>query len=44
MDGVVSLTGTASSRAALDHARDIARNVKGVKSVDTRELRLASAQ
>jgi hyperosmotically inducible periplasmic protein len=44
MDGVVSLTGTASSRTALDHARDIARNVKGVKSVDTSELRLASAQ
>jgi hyperosmotically inducible periplasmic protein len=43
-DGVVTLSGTASSRDALDHARDIARNVKGVKSVDTSELRLASAQ
>jgi hyperosmotically inducible periplasmic protein len=43
-DGVVVLSGTASTRTALDHARDIARNVKGVKSVDTSELRLASAQ
>jgi hyperosmotically inducible periplasmic protein len=44
VDGVVSLAGTASSRVALDHARDIARNVKGVKSVDTSALRLASAE
>jgi hyperosmotically inducible periplasmic protein len=43
-DGVVTLSGTASSRDALDHARDIARNVKGVKSVDTSGPRLASAQ
>jgi hyperosmotically inducible periplasmic protein len=43
-DGVVTLSGTASSRDALDHARDIARNVKGVKSVDASGLRLASAQ
>jgi hyperosmotically inducible periplasmic protein len=43
-DGVVALSGTAASRTAFDHARDIARNVKGVKSVDTSELRLASAQ
>jgi hyperosmotically inducible periplasmic protein len=42
--GVVMLTGTASSRNAADHARDIARKVKGVKSVDTTGLRLASAQ
>jgi hyperosmotically inducible periplasmic protein len=43
-DGAVMLTGTASSQNAADHARDIARNVKGVKSVDTTGLRLASAQ
>lgn len=43
-DGMVTLTGTASSRNAADLARDIARNVKGVKSVDTTGLRLASLQ
>jgi hyperosmotically inducible periplasmic protein len=43
-DGVVTLYGTASSKNAFDHARDIARHVKGVKSVDTSELRLASAR
>jgi hyperosmotically inducible protein len=43
-DGVVTLYGTASSKVARDHARDIAKHVKGVKSVDTSELRLASAQ
>ena len=43
-DGVVTLYGTAASKDALDHARDIARHVKGVKSVDISELRLASAQ
>jgi hyperosmotically inducible periplasmic protein len=43
-DGIVTLYGTASSRNALDHARDIASHVKGVKSVDTSDLRLASAR
>ena len=43
-DGVVSLYGTASSKKAREHARDIASHVKGVKGVDSTELRLASAR
>jgi hyperosmotically inducible periplasmic protein len=43
-NGVVKLSGTAASRDAKDQAEAIARNVKGVKSVDASELRLASSQ
>jgi hyperosmotically inducible protein len=42
--GVVTLSGTAASRDAKDQAETIARNVKGVKSVDASNLRLASSQ
>jgi hyperosmotically inducible periplasmic protein len=42
-DGVVTLSGTATSRDALENAKTVARNVKGVKSVDASNLRLASS-
>ena len=41
-NGVVKLSGTAISRDARDQAEAIARNVRGVKSVDATALRLAS--
>jgi len=41
-DGVVTLSGTAASKDALEHAKVVARNVKGVKSVEADNLRLAS--
>ena len=41
-NGVVKLSGTAVSRDARDQAESIARNVRGVKSVDASALRLAS--
>jgi hyperosmotically inducible protein len=37
--GVVALSGTAGSKDAADHAEDIAKQVKGVKSVDTSALK-----
>lgn len=43
-DGVVRLSGSAKTQEALDHAKSVAHNVKGVKSVDTSELHLASSQ
>jgi hyperosmotically inducible periplasmic protein len=42
--GVVKLSGTAASSDAKDQAEAIARNVKGVKSVDASSLRLASSE
>ena len=36
---VVSLTGTVDTTASADHAADLAKQVKGVKSVDTSALR-----
>lgn len=42
--GVVTLSGTAASKDAKQEAEAIARNVKGVKSVDASSLRLASSQ
>lgn len=42
-DGVVTLSGTAASKDALEHAKTLARNVKGVKSVEANNLRLASS-
>jgi hyperosmotically inducible periplasmic protein len=42
--GVVTLYGTASSRDAREHAEDVARHVKGVKSVDASGLHLASSE
>jgi hyperosmotically inducible periplasmic protein len=41
-NGVVMLSGTAASRDAREQAETVARNVKGVKSVDASQLRLAS--
>lgn len=38
LDGVVALTGTLENQAAIDHVKDIAAKVKGVKSVDTSAL------
>jgi hyperosmotically inducible periplasmic protein len=43
-NGVVKLSGTAASKDAKDQAEAIARNVKGVKSVDASSLRLASSE
>jgi hyperosmotically inducible protein len=43
-EGVVKLSGTAASKDAKDQAEAIARNVKGVKSVDASSLRLASSE
>src|ERR1700758_982624 len=40
--GVVALTGTLTSQNAIDHVKDVVRNVKDVKSVDTSALLLAS--
>jgi hyperosmotically inducible protein len=37
-DGVVVLKGTLANQDAIDHVKDIAGKVKGVKSVDTTEL------
>lgn len=42
-DGVVSLTGTASSKAEKNRAVHIAKNVKGVKSVDASGLTVNAA-
>jgi hyperosmotically inducible periplasmic protein len=42
-NGVVKLSGTAASKDAREQAEAIARNVKGVKSVDASNLRLASS-
>jgi hyperosmotically inducible periplasmic protein len=42
-NGVVMLSGTAASKDARDQAQAVARNVKGVKSVDASQLRLASS-
>ena len=41
-EGVVTLSGTAASKDALEHAKSVARNVKGVKSINADNLRLAS--
>ena len=38
-NGVVALSGSVTSEDAIDHAKDIARNVEGVKSVDTAGLK-----
>jgi hyperosmotically inducible protein len=43
-NGVVKLSGTAASKDAKNQAEAIARNVKGVKSVDASSLRLASSE
>ena len=43
-DGVVTLTGTAISKDALDQAKSVASSVEGVKSVNASGLRLASNQ
>ena len=40
-NGVVVLSGTAASKDALNHAQEVARNVKGVKSVDATGLKVA---
>jgi hyperosmotically inducible periplasmic protein len=42
-NGVVMLSGTAASKDAREQAQAVARNVKGVKSVDASQLRLASS-
>lgn len=39
-NGVVALSGTVSSQDAVDHAEDLARKVKGVKSVDSSGLKV----
>jgi hyperosmotically inducible protein len=36
--GVVILKGTLANQDAIDHVKDIAEKVKGVKSVDTKAL------
>jgi hyperosmotically inducible periplasmic protein len=41
--GVVHLTGTAVSKDAYNQAKSVAQNVKGVRSVDTSQLHLASS-
>ena len=43
-NGVVTLSGTAASRDAFDQAAAVARNVQGVKSVDTSGLRVAGSE
>ena len=43
INGVVILSGTAASRDAFDHAKEVARNVKGVKSVDVSGLKVGAA-
>jgi hyperosmotically inducible protein len=40
--GVVVLTGSVASQEAIDHVKEVAGKVQGVKSVDTSELILAS--
>jgi len=40
---VVVLTGTVSSQAAIDHAVDIAKRVKGVESVDSSGLKVGNS-
>jgi hyperosmotically inducible protein len=40
--GVVVLTGTLASQDAVDHVREVARNVQDVKSVDTSALKVVS--
>jgi hyperosmotically inducible protein len=40
-NGVVALSGTVASQDALDHAEDLAKKVKGVKSVDSSGLKIA---
>lgn len=42
--GVVVLKGTLANQDAIDHVKDIAEKVKGVKSVDTSELTTVSKQ
>jgi hyperosmotically inducible protein len=42
-EGVVRLSGTAVSKDAYDQARSVAENVRGVRSVDTSALKLASS-
>ena len=39
-NGVVALAGTASSHSIVDHAKQIAAQVKGVNSVDTSGVKL----
>ncbi len=41
MNGVVVLTGALNNEDAIDHIRDIAADVEGVKSVDTSNLKVA---
>jgi hyperosmotically inducible periplasmic protein len=43
INGVVILSGTAASRDAFNHAQEVARNVKGVKSVDVSGLKVGAA-
>ncbi|MDB5976830.1 MAG: hypothetical protein JWR07_3590 [Nevskia sp.] len=38
-NGVVALSGTVASQDAVDHAEDVAKKVKGVKSVDSSGLK-----
>jgi len=40
-NGVVALSGTVASQDAVDHAEDLAKKVKGVKSVDSSGLKVA---
>jgi hyperosmotically inducible protein len=40
-DGVVVLKGALANRDAIDHVKDVAGKVKGVKSVDTSGLTVA---
>ena len=42
-NGVVALSGTVSNDDAADHVKDIARKVKGVKSVDASGLKTGGA-
>jgi len=41
--GVVVLTGTLANQDAIDHVKDLTEKVKGVKSVDTSSLKIASS-
>ena len=40
--GVVALSGTVATQAAIDHVRDVAASVKDVKSVDTSGMKVTS--
>lgn len=40
--GVVALSGTVATQAAIDHVREVAASVKDVKSVDTSGLKVTS--